>query len=73
MPIHPMVVAVMAGQGALEGAKEILVRLPAYADRVAADMAADVHAGIDPFQRGQRQLDPLFGAEGQHLQRVGHP
>ncbi|MPL89774.1 hypothetical protein SDC9_35816 [bioreactor metagenome] len=73
MAIHAMVVAVMPRQRALEGTEEILVGLPAHADRIAADMAGDIHPRIDPPKRRERQLHPLFRVMRQHLQRIGHP
>jgi hypothetical protein len=73
VPVHAVVVPVVAGQRPLEGAEEVRVIFPGDRHRVAHDVARDVDAGVDLAERVKRELDALFDVVRQHLQRVGHP
>ncbi|MCY1396098.1 hypothetical protein D9M71_110580 [compost metagenome] len=73
MRVHALVVAVVTGQCALEGAEEVRVGLPGNGDRVADDVAGDVHVRVDLLQRVQSQLHAFLHRVREHLQRVAHP
>ena len=70
---HAAVVAVVAGQSALESAKEIRVRFPRHGDRIADDVAGEIEPRIDFLQCIEAEFDPLLHRLRQHLQRIAHP
>jgi len=71
--VHAVVVAVVTGKSSFERTEKVPIVLPAHRDRIADDVGGDVDIRVDFGQSVERQFDPPFRSERQHLHGIRHP